>query len=89
MNWRAPHLVAMYTATLMVKPKVIVELGTGLGKATEMFSDALEILRQGTVYTIDKYPDNPQVIKAKKRLQNRKNIVFVAGDSVEVGKLRP
>ena len=86
MNWRDPHLVAMYTTTLIVKPKVIVELGTGLGKATEMFSDALRILGQGTIYTIDKYPENPQVVKTRERLQDRKNIVFITGDSVDVGK---
>jgi len=86
MNWKDLHLVAMYATVLIVKPKTIVELGTGLGKATEMFSDALRVLGQGTVYTIDKYPENPQVVEAKKRLRDRKNIVFITGDSVEVGE---
>ena len=76
----------MYTTCILIKPKVVVELGTGLGLATEMFSNALMLLGSGVVYTIDKYPNNPQVIRAKERLKDRKNIIFITGDSVEVGK---
>jgi len=79
------HLIILYTAVLTLKPKVIVELGTGLGLATEVFSDACKVIG-GKVYTIDKYPNSSQVIKAKERLKDRDNIIFVTGDSVEVGK---
>ena len=86
MNWKDAHLVAMYTTTILVNPNIVVELGTGFGLATEMFSDVLEILGSGVVYTVDKYPDNPQVVKAKERFSNRNNIIFITGDSVEIGK---
>lgn len=85
-DWKCTHLVVMYTTTILMKPDIVVELGTGLGTATEMFSDALRMVGKGIIYTVDKYPDNPQVIKTKKRLGDRENIVFITSDSVELGK---
>ena len=79
------HLIILYITTILLKPKVIVELGTGFGRATEVFSDACNIVG-GKVYTIDRHPQHPQVIKAKERLEDRENIIFLTGDSIEVGK---
>lgn len=79
------HLIILYTAVLTLKPKVVVELGTGFGLATEVFSDACNIVGC-KVYTIDNHPDKPQVIKARERLKDRDNVVFITGDSVEVGR---
>jgi len=74
------HLYILYAAALALKARTVVELGTGFGVATRVFSDAC-LLTGGTVYTIDK--EDGQVPLAKSSLKNRKNVRFIKGDTVE------
>jgi len=75
------HLVVLYTSVLVTKAKYIVELGTHRGLGTSVLSEAAT-LTGGTVYTIDIDPNPP----AKEKLKDRTNVVFINGDSVEVGR---
>jgi len=76
------HLNILYAATLAMRAKVVVELGTGFGHSALAFSDALK-LTGGTLYTIDKDYDEGMVAYAKKYLKERDNIVMITSDSIE------
>jgi len=78
------HLNILYSVTLALKSKIVVELGTGFGLATKTFSDAC-LLTGGKVYTID-IQDKFQVPSAKHSLHDRDNVEFILSDSIEAGK---
>jgi len=70
--------------TLAVKAKVVVELGTGVGYSTDAFLTALR-LTDGILYSVDINLGEP--IKGTiERLKGETRVVFILGDSREVGK---
>lgn len=88
-----PYLNIMYPMALKSKARLIVELGTGRGLGVEMFSDVCK-LTGGTVFTIDIEDTqkewqvllkNIDLYNRWERLKSKGNIVFIRGDSVEVG----
>ena len=82
-GWRElPTLV-----TLVLKAKIVVELGTGSGWVGERVLEALEVTN-GLYYTIDLHPNQEPVKSAVQKLlaKHPTRCIFIPGDSIEVGR---
>jgi len=80
-----PNIQALMAATLVLKAKTVVELGTGDGVSTDAFLAALEVT-DGVLYSIDLYPDSESVRKTIERLKSNPRFIFIHSDSCEAGK---
>lgn len=77
---------SFYTAlAFALNAKVIVELGTGSGMSAQAFLNALRYTG-GVLYSVDLYPEEHTVKETRSRFKDEKQIVFITGDSIEVGK---
>lgn len=84
----------MFVATVLLKAKIVIELGTGPGTSLEMFIKALS-LTGGRVYTWDIDPKWSETFKARRRVSGEpadslpdnyeKYVTFNVGDSREAG----
>jgi len=79
------HLGVMFIIALIMNAKKIVELGTGVGVSGNLFSNVL-MLTDGKLYSVDKFPNEPMTRGGIELLSSKKNITFIEGDSVEVGR---
>ena len=76
----------IYTVTTMaLKAKLVVELGTGTGNSSNAFLAGLKVTG-GMLYSVDLYPQRPDVKPTIERLKGEKRVTFIKGDSVKVGK---
>lgn len=76
----------IYTAlAFALKAKVVVELGTGSGVSTRAFLNALRYT-EGTLYSVDLYPESDTVKATIDKFKDEKQVVFITGDSIEIGK---
>lgn len=76
---------AYLIAVLSLNAKVVVELGTGMGWSTRYFLEALKIT-DGILYSVDLYPERDDVRPTIEAFKNESRIIFIKGDSVQVGQ---
>jgi len=81
-----PYLMVMFAASLAIKARVMVDLGTCTGNSAEVFAEVAE-LTSGIVYTVDIHnsEEHENFRKAREKLAGKK-VIFIKGDSIEVGK---
>lgn len=85
----------MFVATVLLKAKIVIELGTGPGNSTEMFIKAVK-LTGGKVYSWDINSEWSQKFMNRRSLSGdpadslpsnyHKYITFNVGDSIEAGR---
>jgi len=85
MVYEYPNLQALMAAALVLKAKTVVELGTGTGCSADAFLAVLRVT-DGHLYSIDLYPDSPEVKGTRERLKDETRFHFIHSDSREAGR---